>query len=437
MKWEEERYVRLFTRDSVTWVGWPWQSRALFCLLLRKVDRAGIMELGEHGMEGVAVMAGMPLDVVQEAIKPLLASRSVVVNGEALIFPKFIEAQESISSPASRQRDSRDRRRDLISRGLHPGLKTCVVYFVQGEDGGPIKIGQAEDLAHRLMQMGTSRPDRLVALASAPGSVDDERRIHSHFAAIREKGEWFSPHSALLDLIRDVSASGSLPCDLSQYVTRHTSADVTPRDESLRTVPIRAVPDRTVPSHAVPGVVGGTNTDAPAPPAKPPTDPPVDLIAKKTRVRKPAQPVIDFVPAAGTLARRVHDAIITDPILGAITGNPGDFATRVTADGYAPGVDVLAEVLRAGETIARGARGYSDGRAYIANWLRRSAGDVARSPKPSPLSVSIVRPNKVAAAPVSDSFAPDDGPDPFVVAAQERAEQNRRDVAAAKKTGTQ
>ena len=43
MDWANERYVRLYTRDTVTWKMWPWEARAIFPLLMRKVDRAGVL----------------------------------------------------------------------------------------------------------------------------------------------------------------------------------------------------------------------------------------------------------------------------------------------------------------------------------------------------------------------------------------------------------
>lgn len=45
MRWSDERYVRVYTRDSANWLSWPWRARALLPLLLRKVDRAGLLKL--------------------------------------------------------------------------------------------------------------------------------------------------------------------------------------------------------------------------------------------------------------------------------------------------------------------------------------------------------------------------------------------------------
>lgn len=123
----------------------------------------------------------------------------------------------------------------------------------------------------------------------------------------------------------------------------------------------------------------------------PPGDPPsgVGEVASKSTPKakgpkpKPAPPS-DPVPAAGSLARKIYDALVGDRVLAPIVAGPGDFAERIAvADAY-PGVNVLAEVLRAGEWAATKPAGhYRDGRAYLRNWLDRCAQKVAGTPRPA------------------------------------------------------
>ena len=101
---------------------------------------------------------------------------------------------------------------------------------------------------------------------------------------------------------------------------------------------------------------------------------------KRSKGSKPAPPP-DPVPLDG-VAARVYRALLADPVLAPITAGPGDFAQRITLDGAYPGVDVLAEVLRAGEHAGRTPGVYVDGRRFLANWLRKSATDAAQRPKP-------------------------------------------------------
>lgn len=112
MDWSNERYVRVYTRDTVDWELLPWEARSLFLLVLRKVDRAGVIELGRHGGKGLAVAVGMPPKVVETALAALLEDGCVELHGSTLVVPNFVEAQEATRTDAQRARDSREARRD-------------------------------------------------------------------------------------------------------------------------------------------------------------------------------------------------------------------------------------------------------------------------------------------------------------------------------------
>lgn len=112
MRWEDEHYVRVYTRDTIEWDMLGWEARALFLFLLRKVDRAGILELGKHGVRGLASMLRMPLEVVDRALAELLEDGCTVQRGASLVIPNYIEAQEAKSSDRQRKREQRLRARD-------------------------------------------------------------------------------------------------------------------------------------------------------------------------------------------------------------------------------------------------------------------------------------------------------------------------------------
>lgn len=119
MDWSSERYVRVYTRDSVTWTLWSWQSRALWLLLLRRADRAGCLDLGGHApARAISAVTGVPVEVVAESLQAILAAGSAVIDGDLLSIPQFVDAQESPSSTAQRQRESRERRRIMAGHTL-------------------------------------------------------------------------------------------------------------------------------------------------------------------------------------------------------------------------------------------------------------------------------------------------------------------------------
>src|SRR5580692_326706 len=112
MNYGEERYVRLFIRDTVGWRVGPWQARALLPLVLRKLDRVGLMDLGDDGVEALAIMVELPLDVVQIGLTHWLNRGTLKIVRGVLVMPNFLDAQEAKASDAQRARESRAKARD-------------------------------------------------------------------------------------------------------------------------------------------------------------------------------------------------------------------------------------------------------------------------------------------------------------------------------------
>lgn len=119
MDWANERYVRLFVRDTTTWKLLPWQSRLLLPALMRKLDRSGVIDIGEDGEEGLAAIVEVPLEFLREGL-PALLKRSVfkMAHGK-FVMPNFMAAQEAKQSDAQRKRESREKQR-LEAIGSQP-----------------------------------------------------------------------------------------------------------------------------------------------------------------------------------------------------------------------------------------------------------------------------------------------------------------------------
>lgn len=129
MDWDNERWVKLYTRDSVGWKLLSWQARTVVLHLLRKVDAAGVLDVGTDGVYGLAAVLELPLEVVEPGIAQLTTQRgdapsTVVFSGDAYAIPNFMEAQEARVSDKQRQKMSRERRlarvtkRDTTSRNV-------------------------------------------------------------------------------------------------------------------------------------------------------------------------------------------------------------------------------------------------------------------------------------------------------------------------------
>jgi hypothetical protein len=113
MDWSNEDYVRLYSRDTTAWLMWPWQARALLPLLMRKLDRAGVLDLEGYGLRALVTHVHLPWEVIEVGIQALLDDGCVELRGErALVMPNFQDANEASKSDAQRQRECRERRRD-------------------------------------------------------------------------------------------------------------------------------------------------------------------------------------------------------------------------------------------------------------------------------------------------------------------------------------
>ncbi len=112
LKWDDERYVRLYTRDTSTWLRLTWEGRFVLMALLRKLDRSGNLDLGDEGQEGMESLAAllqMPVEIAAVGLPQLLRRGAVVQPGTVLSMPNFRAAQEAKQSAMARQRALRER----------------------------------------------------------------------------------------------------------------------------------------------------------------------------------------------------------------------------------------------------------------------------------------------------------------------------------------
>src|SRR6185312_4681116 len=244
MRWEDERYVRVYTRDTIEWEMLCWQARCLMPLILRKVDRAGLLGLGKHGARGLAASVKIPVDVVTAGLNGdgeqigLIESGAIEVRGEMLVVPNFIAAQETPSSDAQRKRDQREKAAALTKLDEANGgapIDTGVVYFARSESG-EFKIGYTTNIRERLWQLNTGRADKLTIAATEPGGIERERELQARFAEYKIDREWFRPGT---DLVRYIDSLDVAKRDLSK------SQQVT----DGHSVPYLTVPSRALETH--------------------------------------------------------------------------------------------------------------------------------------------------------------------------------------------
>ena len=76
-----------------------------------------------------------------------------------------------------------------------------LIYVIQGESGGPMKIGYTKDLQKRIATLQTGYPDNLKVVLTFPGSLKIEQKIHNDLTQYRMRGEWFKPEQYVFNRI--------------------------------------------------------------------------------------------------------------------------------------------------------------------------------------------------------------------------------------------
>lgn len=73
----------------------------------------------------------------------------------------------------------------------HVDKKNGWVYFIQCGAGGPIKVGTAKNVEHRLANLQSVHHETLTVITAFRGNVHQERKIHALLSEHRIRGEWF------------------------------------------------------------------------------------------------------------------------------------------------------------------------------------------------------------------------------------------------------
>lgn len=111
MDWQNERYVRLFVRNTTTWRRLGWDGQCLLMHLLRMVDRAGVLDIEDMTpAEGAALHTFAPADVAERGMDKLIQYGVVRHESGRLIFPNYMDAQECVMSDKLRAKMSREKR---------------------------------------------------------------------------------------------------------------------------------------------------------------------------------------------------------------------------------------------------------------------------------------------------------------------------------------
>jgi hypothetical protein len=210
VRWEDERYIRWYTRNNPEWCVLPWQTRGLWGLILREVDRAGILDLGKLGLPAIAVAVRAPWEEIEPNVYRLLDDGCLRHREDLhlVIAPNFVDAQEAAQSDRARAKSSRERARD-IARAKELGVDLS---------GAPHVVTKRDTSSRNvtLMSQNVTVPSRNVSRASHDAEACDERFQNGEIRT--------SPEPAPEDV----------PDDLGAPIVTKRDAAITKRDETSR-----------------------------------------------------------------------------------------------------------------------------------------------------------------------------------------------------------
>lgn len=95
------------------------------------------------------------------------------------------ELDELKASPANRYEPIR-----ALPEAASPKVARGLVYIIGS--GKHVKLGfTSKDARKRLAHLQIGSAEKLTLLATIPGSIELEKRLHLRFASLRSAGEWF------------------------------------------------------------------------------------------------------------------------------------------------------------------------------------------------------------------------------------------------------
>lgn len=204
MRFEDERYVRIYPRRTPTTERLGWEGRVVLRETLLCLDRAGLLSLsGEQPADAVALVTGLPVELCRVGLARCF-EKNCLIHIEAedgyLLAPRYQEAQEALHSNRMRSRGRRERRAARVRfeklTSSHPEIAAQLQQALRQADddddcshyqtdtrrvGGPSDPGQSD--ATRDVSVATRDVSVATRDVSDP-TPEDTRRPPLHCIAV-------------------------------------------------------------------------------------------------------------------------------------------------------------------------------------------------------------------------------------------------------------
>lgn len=206
MNWTEERWIKLYRRASPSFYALSWQARGLFRLIITELEpTTGRLELGRLGLRAVAVAVRGTWAEMESFLSELLEDGCLLVDGDELVCPNFVDAQEAVQSGALRMQKHRQRKRDEVTP------KSDEV--TRKRDESSRKVTRSDAALRRVTRGDESDdqirgeeiireekiPERQIRIARA---TEPERGVAPVVVAETEIDPTFEPDQATIDRVR-------------------------------------------------------------------------------------------------------------------------------------------------------------------------------------------------------------------------------------------
>lgn len=179
MRWEDESYVRVYTRKTADYLGLSWQAKAVLPLMLMEADKAGIVRVraGARRVQLIAGLIGLPFEVTEPGLSDLLEDGCILEVESGYVFPNFVEAQSAAQSDKQRKAEQRARDRDIAA--ARPILEKITGTVTKRDEPSQNvteshERSQAVTSGHSLhfnsVQFSSEKPPNPLSGAGAPGT---------------------------------------------------------------------------------------------------------------------------------------------------------------------------------------------------------------------------------------------------------------------------
>jgi hypothetical protein len=127
MRWEDEHWRKLYTRETAAWASLEWQAQACVLLFIKTCEADGTI-CAPRGPAQVARLWRWPADIIEAGLEQLEQDGTIARIGGRYHMPNFAAAQAARTSARQRKAQERERARTHQPADIEEGQSRDVDY---------------------------------------------------------------------------------------------------------------------------------------------------------------------------------------------------------------------------------------------------------------------------------------------------------------------